>query len=161
MSVRRLDSKNEMCVVSVGTCVSEPDSKSPGTRKVLVYTCMCTIAMCILTCVIHVPSHRRSTAICWSNKSPSRAALCVCDIFACVLHVPSHKRSITMVLKQQESFLGKLCIYNVDRRTNKLPTLSHSFISPKRIHGLHWKCLLRRLIHTWKQAVLYRWKEHK
>ena len=33
---------------------------------------------------------------------------------------------------------------------------------PKRIHGQHQKCLLRLLIcATWKQAVLYRWQEHR
>ena len=91
MSYRRQDCKNEMCgFFFMRTCVSKPIFKSPGMRKVWVYICMCTTTMCILACVLNVPSHRRSIMICWSNKSPSQAKLCVYDILACVLHVPSH-----------------------------------------------------------------------
>ena len=93
--------------------VCQTDSKSPGMGIVWVYTCMCTTTMCILTCVLHVQSHRRSITICGSNKNPSWAKLCVYDILACVLHVLSHRQSKTMLLKQQEPFSGEAVFIQV------------------------------------------------
>ena len=126
MCVRLKDCKNEICgFFFLGTCVSKPDPKSPRMRKVWVYTCMCTTVTCILTCVLHVPSHRRFITMLLKQQEPFLGE--------------------AMCIQGWSNSKDQLVTHPISHSNGLVRAWLYKFMAvrfPERTHRQHLKCLL-------------------